>query len=87
MKFPRRGFLHVAAGAAALPVVSSIASAQPYPTRPITIVVGAAAGGPTDTIGRVISERMRAFLGQTIVIEGSSATTCRYRPGDFFARE
>lgn len=73
MKLPRRRFLHIAAGAAALPAVSRIASAQSYPTRPITIVVGAAAGGPTDTIGRIISERMRAFLGQTIVIENNGA--------------
>src|SRR5262245_20442596 len=63
MKLPRRNFLHLAAGAAALPAVSRAARAQVYPTRPITIVVGAAAGGPTDTIGRIISERMRAFLG------------------------
>ena len=74
MKLPhRRQFLHLAAGAASLPVVSRAARAQVYPTRPITIVVGAAAGGPTDTIGRIISERMRAFLGQTIVIENNGA--------------
>jgi tripartite-type tricarboxylate transporter receptor subunit TctC len=73
MKLPRRTFLYVAASAAALPAVPFIAGEQPYPTRPITIVVGAAAGGPTDTIGRVISEPMRAFLGQTIVIENNGA--------------
>jgi tripartite-type tricarboxylate transporter receptor subunit TctC len=54
-------------------VVSRIAWAQTYPTRPITVVVGAAAGGPTDTIGRVITERMRTSLGQTIVIENNGA--------------
>jgi len=73
MRLPRRQFLHLAAGAAALPAVSRIAKAQSYPTRPITIVVGAAAGGPTDTIGRIITERMRASLGQTIVIENNGA--------------
>src|SRR2546423_4805171 len=73
MKLPRRKFLHLAAGAAALPAMSLVAGAQSYPTRPITIVVGAAAGGPTDTIGRVITERMRASLGQTIVIENNGA--------------
>src|SRR5712691_4026732 len=73
MKLPRRKFLHLAAGAAALPAVSRIAGAQTYPTRPITMVVGAAAGGPTDTIGRVITERMRNVLGQTIVIENNGA--------------
>src|SRR5258707_4746825 len=73
MKLPRRRFLHLAAGAAALPAVSGIATAQTYPTRPITIVVGAAAGGPTDTIGRIITEHMRMSLGQTIVIENNGA--------------
>jgi len=73
MKLPRRKFLHLAAGAAALPAVSRVAWAQTYPTRPITMVVGAAAGGPTDTIGRVITERMRNALGQTIVIENNGA--------------
>jgi tripartite-type tricarboxylate transporter receptor subunit TctC len=73
MKLPRRTFLHVAAGAAALQATSRSAWAQAYPTRPITVVVGAAAGGPTDTIGRIISERMRASLGQTIIIENNGA--------------
>jgi tripartite-type tricarboxylate transporter receptor subunit TctC len=73
MKLPRRQFLHLAAGAAAAPAVSRIASAQAYPSRPITIIVGAAAGGPTDTIGRLITERMRNVLGQTIVIENNGA--------------
>jgi tripartite-type tricarboxylate transporter receptor subunit TctC len=73
MKLPRRRFLHLAAGAAALPAVSRVARAQAYPTRPITIIVGAAAGGPTDTIGRIITERMRNALGQTIVIENNGA--------------
>jgi tripartite-type tricarboxylate transporter receptor subunit TctC len=67
----RRQFLNLAAGAAALPAVTQIASAQTYPSRPITVIVGAAAGGPTDTIGRIITERMRNTLGQTIVIENN----------------
>jgi tripartite-type tricarboxylate transporter receptor subunit TctC len=73
MKLPRRTFLHVVAGAAALQATSRSAWTQTYPTRPITVVVGAAAGGPTDTIGRIISERMRASLGQTIIIENNGA--------------
>ena len=73
MKCPRRKFLHLAAGAAALLAVSQTAWAQAYPSRPITIVVGAAAGGPTDTIARIITERMRVPLGQTIVIENNGA--------------
>src|SRR6267154_6525171 len=74
MKLPhRRKFLHLAAGAAALPAMSRVARAQAYPSRPITVVVGAAAGGPTDTIARIITERMRVPLGQTIVIENNGA--------------
>jgi tripartite-type tricarboxylate transporter receptor subunit TctC len=72
MKFSRRRFLHRAAGAAALPGVSWIAGAQAYPSRPITILVPFPAGGPTDTIARVLAERMRASLGQVIVIENTS---------------
>jgi tripartite-type tricarboxylate transporter receptor subunit TctC len=69
MKLPRRIFLHLAAGAAALPAVSRIAQAQTYPTRPVRIIVGFAAGGGVDIIaclmGRWLSER----LGQPFVIE------------------
>jgi len=73
MKRSGRQFLFLAANAAALPTAARIATAQSYPTRPITIVVGAAAGGPTDTIGRIITERMRVSLGQTIFIENNGA--------------
>jgi Tripartite tricarboxylate transporter family receptor len=69
MKLARRRFLHLAAGAVALPAVSRIAWAQAYPTRPITMIVPFAAGGPTDVIGRVLAERMRRSLGQPVVIE------------------
>jgi tripartite-type tricarboxylate transporter receptor subunit TctC len=55
MEIPRRQFLHLAAGAAALPAASRVARAQAYPSRPITIVVGFAAGAATDTIGRIIA--------------------------------
>ena len=69
MKLRRRQFLHLAAGAAALPAVSRVAMAQAYPTRLITIVVPYAAGGPTDVIGRILAERMRAVLSQTVIVE------------------
>jgi tripartite-type tricarboxylate transporter receptor subunit TctC len=69
MKFPRRQFLQLAASAAALPAASRIARAQTYPTRPITIVVPFAAGGPTDVIARILAERTRASLGQPVIIE------------------
>ena len=66
MNFARRQFLHLAAGAAALPAVSRIATAQSYPTRPIAMIVPYPAGGVTDTIARIIAERMREPLGQRI---------------------
>ena len=69
MKLPRRQFLHLAAGAAALPAVSRIASAQAYPSRPITMIVPFAAGGPTDVAARVVSEHMSHTLGQQVVVE------------------
>ena len=69
MKLPRRHFLHLAAGAAALPAASRLACAQSYPSRQITMIVPFAAGGPADTVGRILAERMRTSLGQTVVIE------------------
>ena len=69
MKLPRRRFLDLALGATALPATSGFAWAQTYPTRPITIVVPFAVGGATDVIGRIVAERMRASLGQPIIIE------------------
>ncbi len=69
MKLRRRQFLRLSMGAAALPIVSRVARAQTYPSRPITMVVGFQAGGPTDTTARVVAERMRVSLGQTVIIE------------------
>ena len=69
MKLPRRNFLHLVAGAAALPVVSRIARAQTYPTRPVRLVVGFAPGGVVDIIGRLIGQSLSERLGQPFVIE------------------
>jgi tripartite-type tricarboxylate transporter receptor subunit TctC len=66
---PRRQFLRLAAGVTALPAVSRGASAQSYPSRHITMIVPIAAGSGTDVVARVVAERMRAALGQPIVIE------------------
>ena len=66
---PRRRFLGLAAGAAALPAVSRIAWAQSYPTRPITITVPFPPGGATGVIARNIAERMKVSLGQPVIIE------------------
>jgi tripartite-type tricarboxylate transporter receptor subunit TctC len=72
IQFPRRRFLHLAAGATALSAVSHVARAQTYPTRPITMIVPLAAGGVSDVEGRVVAERMRKSLGQPIIIENVS---------------
>lgn len=69
MKLPRRQFLHVAAGAAALPVLSNIAGAQNYPSRPVRLVVAFVPGGATDTLARQISNDLKEALGQAVVIE------------------
>jgi len=68
MKLPRRKFLRLAA-ATVLLAAAGKARAQTYPARPITIVVPYPPGGPTDTIARLIAERMRASLGQPVIIE------------------
>jgi tripartite-type tricarboxylate transporter receptor subunit TctC len=69
MKWARRKFLHLAACAAALPALSRRASAQAYPTRPITIIVPNPPGGPTDVLARILAEHMRGPLGQPLIIE------------------
>src|SRR5436190_17589766 len=69
MKLPRRRFLHLAAGAAALPLACRSAWAQNYPTRPVRIVVGFAAGGPNDIIARLIGHWLTERLGQPFIIE------------------
>jgi tripartite-type tricarboxylate transporter receptor subunit TctC len=63
MKIPRRQFLHLAVGAVALPALSTIAKAQTYPTRPVRIVVPAAAGGVTDITARLIGQWLSERLG------------------------
>jgi tripartite-type tricarboxylate transporter receptor subunit TctC len=69
MKLPRRNFLHLFAGAAALPVASRIARAQAYPTRPVRWIVGFPAGGGADIVARLIGQWLSERLGQPFVIE------------------
>src|SRR3979490_1170567 len=69
MKLPRRRFLHLAAGAAALPAVSRIARAQAYPTRPVRIIVPFAPAGSSDIVARLFGQWLSERLGQQFVIE------------------
>jgi tripartite-type tricarboxylate transporter receptor subunit TctC len=65
----RRTFLQLAAGAAALPALPAVATAQAYPARPVTLVAPFPAGGPVDTIARILGEHMQRSLGQPFIIE------------------
>src|SRR5215470_14326715 len=69
MKLPRRNFLHLVVGAAALPAVSRIAQAQAYPSRPVRLIVGFPAGGGADIVARLIGQWLSERLGQSFAIE------------------
>jgi len=69
MRLPRRQFLHLAAAAAALPAVSRLAWAQTYPTRPVHVIVGFAAGGGVDITARLIGQWLSERLGQSFITE------------------
>ena len=69
MKLPRRTFLHLAAGAAALPALSRIAGAQTYPSRPVRLILGYAPGNAPDIVARLIGEWLSERLGQPFIIE------------------
>jgi tripartite-type tricarboxylate transporter receptor subunit TctC len=68
VKLPRRRFLHLAAGAAALPAMPRVASAHDYPARPVRIIVGYAAAGPTDIAARLVGQWLSERLGQSFVV-------------------
>src|SRR5262245_53736387 len=72
MKVPRRQFLSLAAGAAALPAISRFAWAQSYPARPVRIIVGSAAGGTTDIVARLMGQWLSERLGQSVIIENKT---------------
>jgi tripartite-type tricarboxylate transporter receptor subunit TctC len=72
MKLSRRNFLHLAAGAAALPAVSRFAWAQAYPTRPVRLIEGFGAGAAADIVARLIGQSLSERLGQSFVIENRS---------------
>ena len=69
MKLPRRKVLHLVAGAAALPATSRVAWAQAYPSRPVHLIVGVAAGGSPDIVGRLIAQWLSERLGQPFVVD------------------
>jgi tripartite-type tricarboxylate transporter receptor subunit TctC len=69
MKLPRRNFLHLAAGAAALPAVSRFAWAQAYPARPVRLIAGFPPGGVVDVFARLIGQWLSERLGQPFIIE------------------
>jgi tripartite-type tricarboxylate transporter receptor subunit TctC len=77
MKLPRRNFLLVAAGAAALPALSRIAWAQAYPTRPVRCIVGYAPGGGTDIFVRLVGQSLPVRLGQPFVIENRAGAASK----------
>src|SRR5262249_38302615 len=72
MKLPRRTFLQFAGAAAVAPAFSLAATAESYPSRPITMIVPYPAGGATDVVARILAERMRQSLGQPIIVENVS---------------
>ena len=69
MTLSRRAFMHLTAGAAALPTMSRISSAQAYPLRPVRIIVGFAAGGGADITARLIGQSLSERLGQPFIVE------------------
>src|SRR5215475_12975092 len=69
MKLPRRNFLHLAAGAAALPALPHIARAQAYPSRPVRILVGSPPGGGFDIAARLIGQWLSERFGQQFIVE------------------
>ena len=72
MKLPRRNFLHLTAGAAALPAMPRFAWAQTYPARPVRLIEGFGAGGAGDIVARLIGQSLSERLGQSFVIENRS---------------
>ena len=69
VKFPRRKFLRLAAGAVALPAMSRLAWAQAYPARPVRLIIGVAPGSAPDILGRLLAQWLSERLGQPFIVE------------------
>jgi tripartite-type tricarboxylate transporter receptor subunit TctC len=82
MKIPRRHFLRLAAGTAALPTMSRASIAQSFPARPVHIIVGFAAGGPNDILARLMGQWLSERLGQSFVIENRPGAGSNLATGD-----
>ncbi|MGA8224989.1 MAG: tripartite tricarboxylate transporter substrate binding protein, partial [Xanthobacteraceae bacterium] len=80
MKLPRRNFLNLTAGAAALPTVSRVARAQAYPSRPVKIIVGQAAGSASDIVARLAAHFLSEQLGQQFLVEVRPAPPATSQP-------
>jgi tripartite-type tricarboxylate transporter receptor subunit TctC len=94
VKLPRRQFLHLAAGAAALPFAPHVARAQAYPTRPVRIIAPTAPGGAPDIVARLMGPWLSGRLGQQFVVEnrpgggsniGTEASCVPHRTGTHFS--
>jgi tripartite-type tricarboxylate transporter receptor subunit TctC len=80
MKLPRRRFLHLAAGAAALIAPTAVTLAQDWPTRPVTMIVPYAAGGGVDALARIVAPRLGEHLGQPVIIENGGGAGGQLAP-------
>lgn len=80
-RLPRRQFLRLAAGAAVLPAIAGPASAEPFPTRPVTMIVAFVAGGPVDVFGRIMATAMQQHLGQSVIVENVGGAAGDVRRG------
>ena len=85
MRLPRRQFLRLAASAATLPAATRIARAQTYPSRPIRLILGFAAGGSADIVARLIAQFVSDRIGQPVIVEGRTGAT-RNLAGEAVAR-
>jgi hypothetical protein len=80
MKIPRRKFMHLVAGGAALPAMSYFAWALDYPTRPVHMIVGLAAGGPTDVMARIVAQSLSERLGKQFPVENRTGAAAHSPP-------